>query len=120
MDPVQNTESAALIAVIIAAIGLAATAIYRIGKLTEATKRMPQEMKIELQRINDRIDQHETLNQERIRHTDILIRNVEEIVRFEAEKTREQIRSLHQAKMSHSHDEDGSIIFRIPPPEPDE
>lgn len=134
MDPVQITAAAALVAVIIAAIGLAATAIYRIGKLTEATNRFPQEMKagfqgihVEIQGVHDRIGQSENLAEERfrrheemIRHNEELIRHNEELIRSDGARTRDQIRNLHQAIMSHSHDEDGNIIFRIPPPEPDE
>lgn len=127
MDPVQITAAAALVAVIIAAIGLAATAIYRIGKLTEATNRFPQEMKagfqgihVEIQGIHDRIGQSENLAEERFRRHEEMIRHNEELIRSDGARTRDQIRNLHQAIMSHSHDEDGSIIFRIPPPEPDE
>ena len=149
MSPVELTAAAGNIATIIAVIGLAATAIYRIGKLSEATARIPLEMKLEVQRIHDRIGQHETLNQEQFRHNEELIRNneklirrseelaeerfrrneelaeersrnIESLIRSEAERTREQIRSLHQAVMSHSHDEDGNVMFRVPPPEPDQ
>ena len=49
-----------------------------------------------------------------------MIRHNEELIRTEGERTREQIRNLQQAIMSHSHDEDGNVIFRIPPPEFDE
>ena len=117
MTSAELTAIAGVIAVIIAGVGLATAAIYRIGKISEATARIPQEMKVELQGIRDRIDQHETLNREQFRHNEELIRHVEEIVRVEAERTREQIRSLHQAIMSHSHDEDGNVMFRVPPPE---
>ena len=142
MSPVELTAAAGIIATIIAVIGLAATAIYRIGKLSEATARIPLEMKLEVQRIHDRIGQHETLNLEQFRHSEELIRrseelaeerfrrneelaeersrNIESLIRSEAERTREQIRSLHQAVMSHSHDEDGNVMFRVPPPEPDQ
>ena len=134
MDPVQITAAAALLAVIIAAIGLATTAIHRIGKLTEATNRSPQEMNagfqsihVEIQRIHDRIEQSENLAEERfrrheemIRHNEELIRHNEELIRSEAARILDQIRNLHQAIMSHSHDEDGSIIFRVPPSELDE
>ncbi|MDE2938424.1 MAG: hypothetical protein OXR67_05845 [Chloroflexota bacterium] len=89
----------------IAGIGMATAAIYRMGKLSEATARIPQEITVELQRIHDRIGQHETLNgeqflrnqelirhnEELIRHNGELIRRVEELVRIEAERTREQI-----------------------------
>ena len=127
MTAAELTAIAGIVAAIIAGIGLAAAAIYRIGKLTEATARIPLEMKIELQRIHDRIDQHETLNgeqfgrsEELIRHNEELIRHVEELVRIEAGRTREQIRTLHQAIMSHAHDEDGNVMFRVPPPESDQ
>ena len=145
MSPVELTAAAGIFAVVIAVIGLAATAIYRIGKVSEATARIPLEMKIEVQRIHDRIDQHEALNREQFRHNEELIRNnedlirrneelaeersrrseilihhVEELVRIEAERTREQIRNLHQAIMSHSHDEDGNVMFRVPPLESDQ
>ncbi len=142
MSPVELTAIAGILAAIIAVIGLATAAIYRIGKLSEATARIPVEMKIEVQRIHDRIGQHETLNQEQFRHNEELIRRNEELAeeRFrrneelaeeryghiesliwsEAESSREQNRSLQQAIMSHSHDEDGNVMFRVPPPEPDQ
>ena len=127
MSAAELTAIAGVIAAIVAVIGLATAAIYRIGKLAEATARIPIEVKKEVQRIYDRIDQHETLNLEQFRHSERLIHNneelirhVEEIVRIESERTREQIRNLHQAIMSHSHDEDGNIIFRVPPSEPGE
>ena len=120
MSAAELTAIAGVIAAIIAGIGLAAAAIYRIGKLSEATARIPVEMKIELQRIHDRIVQHEVLNGEQLRHNEELIHRVVELVRIEAERTREQIRNLHQAIMSHSHDEDGSVMFRVPPPESDQ
>jgi hypothetical protein len=127
MEAAAITATAGLAAVIIAVIGLAATAIYRIGKLTEAANRLPQEMHAEFQRIYDRISQNESLAEERfqrheelIRHNEELIRHNEDLIRSEGERTREQIRNLQQAIMSHSHDEDGNIIFRIPPPETDE
>ncbi len=127
MEAAEITAAAGLAAVIIAVIGLAATAIYRVGKLTEATNRLPQEMqgefqsiRVEFQRIYDRFEQNEHLTGRRFQSHEELIRHVEELVRIEAERTRQQIRNLHQAIMSHSHDEDGSVMFRIPPPEPDE
>ena len=149
MSAVELTAIAGIIAALVAVIGLATAAIYRVGKIAEATDRIPIEVKKEVQRIYDRIDQHETLNREQFRHNEELIRNneklirrneelaeerfrrneelaearsrhLESLIRSEAERTREQIRSLHQAIMSHSHDEDGNIIFRVPPSEPDE
>ena len=120
MSPVELTAIAGIIAAIVAVIGLATAAIYRIGKLSEANARIPLEMKMEVQRIHDRIGQHETLNQEQFRHNEELIRRVEDLIRIEAERTREQIRNLQQAIMSHSHDEDGNVMFRVPPPEPDQ
>ena len=142
MSPVELTAIAGILAAIIAVIGLATAAIYRIGKLSEATARIPVEMKIEVQRIHDRIGQHETLNQEQFRHNEELIRrneelaeerfrrneelaeerygHIESLIRSEAESTREQIRILQQAIMSHCRDEDGNVMFRVPPPEPDQ
>lgn len=102
MSAVELTAIAGIVAAIVAVIGPAAAAIYRIGKLSKATARIPIEVKKEVQRIYDRIDQHETLNLGQFRHSERLIRNneelirhVEEIVRIEAELTRDQIRNLH-------------------------
>ena len=120
MEAAGITATAGLAAVKIAIIGLAATAIYRIGKLAEVTSRLPQEMRVEFQRIYDRIGQNEILTEQRFRSHEGLIRHNEDLIRSEGERTREQIRSLQQAIMSHSHDGDGSVIFRIPPPEPGE
>ena len=149
MEAAQMAAYASAAAVILAFIGLGATAIYRIGKLTEATNRIPQEVNAELQRIREHLYQNQELNEERFRrmeerfqHMEEMneerfrrmeerfrhmeevneerFRRMEELIRSEGERTREQIRNLHQAVMSHSHDEDGNIIFRIPPPEPGE
>ena len=160
MSAVELTAIAGVIAAIVAVIGLATAAIYRVGKLAEATDRIPMEMKLETQGLKDRIDQHEDLNREQFRHNEELLRHneelikrneelaeerfrrneelseerfrrneqlaeersrrIESLIRSEGEITREQIRNLHQAIMSHSHDEDGNIIFRVPPSTPGE
>lgn len=142
MEAAQMAAYASTAAVILAFIGLGATAIYLIGKLTEATNRIPQEVNAELQRIREHLYQNQELNEERFRRTEDIseegfrrmeerfrhieelneerFRRLEELIGSEGERTREQIRNLHQAVMSHSHDEDGNIIFRIPPPEPGE
>ena len=182
MEATAIAAGAGIAAVLIAVIGLAVTAIHRVGRLTESNERLPLEMQAGFHRLNDRIELNEKLMDERFRrnegladerfrrmegltderfrrmeeltderfrrmeeltderfrrneeladerfrrieelihHNEELIRHNEELIRSEGERTREQIRSLHQAVMAHSHDEDGSIIFRIPPLEPDE
>ncbi len=79
-----------------------------------------QGIHVEIEGIHDRIGQSENLAEERFRRHEEMIRHNEELIRSDGARTRDQIRNLHQSIMSHSHDEDGSIIFRIPPPEPDE
>ncbi len=131
MSAAELTAIAGTIAALTAFIGLVAAAIYRFGKLTEATHRIPNEIRTEIRHNYDRIESHEKLTEQRfLRHEELveerfrrheeLIRHVEELVRIEAERTREQIRNLHQAIMSHSHDEDGSVMLRVPPPESDQ
>ena len=135
MSPAELAAIAGIFAAIVALIGLVATAIFRIGKLTEATDRFPIEMRAESQRIHDRINEHETLNREQFRHNEELAeerfrrneelaeeraRRIESLIRSEGERNRELIRNLQQAIMSHSHDEDGNVIFRIPPSDPHE
>ncbi len=39
-----------------------------------------------------------------------------ELIRSESEATRAEIRRLADAMLSHYHDEDGSVRFRLPPP----
>lgn len=131
MTPVELTAIAGMVAVAIAGIGLLATGIYRVGRLTETTNRLPLEMRAEFQRIYERLDNNEGLTEERFRRNEEIFeercRRLEEMIRHneslilsESERTREQIRNLQQAIMSHSHDEDGNVMFRVPPPELDE
>ena len=41
---------------------------------------------------------------------------IRELIRSEGEHTRGEIRRLFEAMMSHPHDDDGNVRFRIPPP----
>ena len=153
MTPVELTSIAGIVAVVIAGIGLLATGIYRVGRLTEETNRLPLEIHAGFQRIHERLDHNEGLTEERFRrneeifeerfrrHEEIfeerfrrneeifeercrrleeMIRHNEAVILSESERTREQIRNLQQAIMSHSHDEDGNVMFRVPPADFDE
>ena len=42
------------------------------------------------------------------------------LIRSENERTRSQIHQLSNTVLSHSHDTDGSVIFRVPPPPQEE
>ena len=50
-----------------------------------------------------------------IRHTRELMAQMEERNDAQHEATRAEIRRLYDAFISHAHDDDGSVIFRIPP-----
>ncbi len=129
MGTVEITATAGVIAALVVIVGLAIAAIFRIGRLTEATERIPREMRAELQLIHERMDrneahseerfqQMETRNAERFRRMEEVneerFQRMEELILAESAKTQEQIRNLQQAIMTHSHDADGGVIFRVP------
>ncbi len=153
MDMGDIAAIAAISTVFLAIVGLSATAIFRIGKLTEATDRIPEEFRAELQtvearneerfqRVDDRFQYMEALNEERFRRMEErmeerfqrmeermeerfqrmedLIHHNEELIRSESERIQGQILILQQAIMTHSHDQDGNVMFRVPMPDTEE
>ncbi len=96
-------------------------------QLTQAETRNEERQDQTEARINERLTQNEALNEERfrrledmIRSNEELIRHNEELIRSESERTRGQIRVLQQVIMTHFHDTDGTVMFRVPPTESDD
>ena len=106
MDPTILGSIAALVAASLALVGLGATAIYRVGKLSQNTEDLRREIQSESRHIRELMD--ERFNQ------------AQELIRSENSQTRAQIQQLSTIVMSHSHDTDGNIIFRVPPPTQEE
>ncbi len=68
------------------------------------------------QRFNDMDRKFE----QRFNDMDRRFTELQDLIRSENERTRAQIQQLSNIVMSHSHDVDGAIIFRVPPPAPEE
>ena len=80
-------------------------------------------------RLRDEIRQTEARLREELQQTEIRlrqefreeVRNAEErlreFIRAENEATRREIRRLTDAFVAHSHEPDGTIVYRIPPPQ---
>lgn len=66
-----------------------------------------QESREQMRLLEDRIREDMRLQEERTR----------ELIRSESEATRAEIRRLADALVSHHHEADGSVVFRIPPPQ---
>ena len=89
-------------------------------QFAQITEQITGQLRAEMQWVRERFDQQDALNQERARRQDEMYLRLEELVRFEAEQSREQMRLLRQAIMNHTHAEDGAVMFRVPPPEADQ
>ena len=118
LNPLTATLIAAVTAFLIAAMGMIASVHYRLGRLEKGQESLhksdqeTRDMMIQLNR-----ETREVLSME-IRHTRELMAQMEERNNAQHEATRAEIRRLYDAFISHAHDDDGSIIFRIPPQSP--
>ena len=133
--PLLTAFVAAAGAVLIAVIGLIASIHYRLGKLEEGQKTLAQEDSHTREMVVKEDDHtRETLTQE-ITHTqkmvveedahtrELLSQLIMREIAFLRERsdaqhaeTMSDIQRLTDAFLSHSHDTDGAIQFRIPPP----
>ncbi|MYC35859.1 MAG: hypothetical protein F4X66_02940 [Chloroflexi bacterium] len=98
------------VALLIAFIGVNARIFDRLGKLERGfgmlrddyqhlradNRQLREEMRAEIRESNQQL---------------------RELIRSESEATRGEIRRLADALVSHHHEADGSIVFRIPPPQ---
>ena len=76
-------------------------------RLREQMRLDSQESKEQMRLLEDRIREDMRFQEERTR----------ELIRSESEATRAEIRRLADALVSHHHEADGSVVFRIPPPQ---
>ena len=115
-------------ALVIAFLGLISSIHYRLGKLDNSYGLLPAENeKIrelissevrQLRSENEQTREQMRLQEERTREEMRLQEErTRELIRSESEATRAEIRRLADALVSHHHEADGSIVFRIPPPQ---
>lgn len=120
-----------LAAVLVAVLGVGGGALYRLGKLAQEVAYTRESVNQEVSHSRE-VQQKDSENlresqekaieglresQENLRN--MLLREIEhsrEMERAEHEATRAEIRRLTDALLSHYHDEDGNVRFRIPPP----
>ena len=75
-----------------------------------------QESREQMRLLEERLREEMRLQDERTREEMRLQdERTRELIRSEGEQTRAEIRRLAEAMVSHHHDDDGSIQFRIPP-----
>ena len=106
MGPFELPALAAWLAASVALIALGGGAIYRVGKLTQNLEDLRRELHAETSHINQ--------------VTGLRFDELQALIRSENAQTRAQIQQLSNALMSHSHDVDGNITFRVPPPAQEE
>ncbi len=70
--------------------------------------------------VDQRFDDIDRKFDQRFNDMDRRFTELLELIRSENERTRGQIQQLSTIIMSHSHDTDGSVIFRVPPPPQEE
>ena len=118
--PLLTAFAATAGAVLIAVIGLIASVHYRLGKLEKGQEALAQEDA----RTREMISQNREMAAQENAHTRELLSQLimQEIAslreRSDAQhaETMAAIQRLTDAFLSHSHDTDGSIRFRVPPP----
>lgn len=120
------------VALLIAFVGVNARIFTRLGgleqgfellrddykELREDNRQLREEMRADNQQLREemRADNRQLREEMRaeIRESNQQLR---ELIRSESEATRAEIRRLADALVSHHHEADGSIVFRIPPPQ---
>ena len=147
LDGPTATVIAAMAAVLIAFVGFVASVHFRLGKLEkghevlekgqedlradnaalreqvradnqqlreemrENNRQLREEMREEMRENNRQLREEMRENNRQLRE------EMRELIRSESEATRTEIRRLVDALVSHHHEADGSIVFRIPPPQ---
>jgi uncharacterized protein (DUF342 family) len=120
------------VALLIAFVGVNARIFTRLGRLEqgfellrddykelrEDNRRLREELREEMRENNRQLREEMRENnrqlREEMRDSNQQLR---ELIRSESEATRAEIRRLADALVSHHHEADGSIVFRIPPPQ---
>ena len=125
------------VALLIAFVGINARIFDRLGKLEqgfemlrddyhhlrEDSRQWREEMREDNRRLRDEMREDNRQLREEMRESNQQLREemresnqqLRELIRSESEQTRAEIRRLAEAMVSHHHDDDGSIQFRIPP-----
>ena len=109
------------VALLIAFVGVNARIFTRLGGLEQGFELLRNDYK-ELREDNRQLREEMRADNRQLREemrAEIRESNqqLRELVRSESEATRAEIRRLVDALVSHHHEADGSIVFRIPPPQ---
>ncbi len=109
-----------LAAVLVAVLGVGGGALYRLGKLAQEVAYTRESVNQEVSHSREvQQKDSESLRESQANLREMLMKEIEhsrEVSRAEHEATRAEIRRLTDALLSHYHDEDGNVRFRIPPP----
>ncbi len=108
LDGPTATIIAALIAATVVFISLGWNVLYRLGKLEKGAENTEKALE------KNAADTEKALEKSTV-ETEKRFDRLEETMRAEHEATRAEIRRLAEALASHTHDSDGTTIFRIPP-----
>ena len=144
LDGPTATITAALIAATVVFVSLGWNVLYRLGKLDQGTEDMEKALdklatatERRFERLEETIERVATATEKRFERFEETMEKVssdmerrfersasdmerrfersEETMRVEHEVTRAEIRRVVEAIASHTHDADGTTIFRIPP-----
>lgn len=144
LDGPTATIIAALIAATVVFVSLGWNVLYRLGKLDQGTEDMEKALdklatatERRFERLEETIERVATATEKRFERLEETMEKVssdmerrfelsasdmerrfersEETMRVEHEVTRAEIRRVVEAIASHTHDADGTTIFRIPP-----
>lgn len=124
MEATEIAAYAGMTAAALAIIGLAVRAIYSMGKLAQAVQALKETVGVELQAHKEaqslELQAHkeaQSLELQALRDTVALeLRALEQRMNQNHELLRSDIQRLFEAMASHTHDTDGAVIFRVPPP----
>lgn len=115
LDGPTATITAALIAATVVFVSLGWNVLYRLGKLDQGTEDMEKALDKLATATERRFERFEETMEKVSSDMERRFERSEETMRVEHEVTRAEIRRVVEAIASHTHDADGTTIFRIPP-----
>jgi hemerythrin len=126
LDGPTATIIAALIAATVVFVSLGWNVLYRLGKLDQGTEDMEKALdklatatERRFERFEETMEKVSSDMERRFERSasdmERRFERSEETMRVEHEVTRAEIRRVVEAIASHTHDADGTTIFRIPP-----
>jgi hemerythrin len=126
LDGPTATIIAALIAATVVFVSLGWNVLYRLGKLDQGTEDMEKALdklatatERRFERLEETMEKVSSDMERRFERSasdmERRFERSEETMRVEHEVTRAEIRRVVEAIASHTHDADGTTIFRIPP-----